>query len=277
MMHKCSNKLCHMTKKLRGFLGYSDKDGNLFGVKESSTHKMLCRFLSIQKVCFILMGILLIFLTIISPIGGFAIKRYIMKNPTVMINSLQEMDRNEREKNDVEAKDAAIGLYKEIINDKSAAFIGNKNGKKVIIELYDYACGYCKQASEEIKKVISKDKDVKVILLDYPILSMNSLLAAKASIFVAKEYSSKFNDFHFALLGLKEINADTIKKLGEKMGIPGNKLSDIMTNNTYEPQLRANYEKGAKLRANGTPVFIINEKLLIGYISQEQIESALNS
>ena len=53
--------------------------------------------------------------------------------------------------------------YKDLVKNDNL-FLGNKNGKEIIIEFFDYNCGYCKRSFPEIMELVSENKDIKIIL-----------------------------------------------------------------------------------------------------------------
>ena len=76
---------------------------------------------------------------------------YIAKNPTVIIDSLDKHYRAEQAKaQKAQQVEADKRLVDEILADKTNHVLGNPNGKFVIIEFFDYNCGWCKKTNKEI-------------------------------------------------------------------------------------------------------------------------------
>src|SRR3546814_19463389 len=90
---------------------------------------------------------------------------------------------------------------------------GAKDGDVVLVEFFDYACGYCKASLPDIDRLLSVDKGLKVVYRELPILSDDSGQAAKASLYAAKQ--SKYGLFTRPLFGAghlcKEANEDPPK------------------------------------------------------------------
>src|SRR5260370_37210170 len=57
--------------------------------------------------------------------------------------------------------------------------IGGGDGSIAIAEFYDLNCPYCRRAAGDIADLIRKNKDLKVILVVFPVLSSASIAAAR--------------------------------------------------------------------------------------------------
>ena len=64
------------------------------------------------------------------------------------------------------------------------------DGKKVFVEFFDYNCPHCREMNDVMKKLVSEDKDVKVIYKLWPMFGKDSLYAARAA--MAAKNQGKF-------------------------------------------------------------------------------------
>ncbi len=146
------------------------------------------------------------------------IKDYLINNPEVMVEiqtSLEsKMEKIQNEKMQVSIKENA----KELFQSASAPIAGNPKGDVTVIEFFDYNCGYCKKAFPDLATVIEKDRNVKVILKEFPILSKGSEEAAKVAL--AAKMQGKYWEFHRALLEAPgQANEAAALKVAEKVGL----------------------------------------------------------
>ncbi len=51
-----------------------------------------------------------------------------------------------------------------------------------MVEFFDYNCGYCKGRSRMSMKMIDADKDLKLLLKEFPILGPGLVYAARAAL-----------------------------------------------------------------------------------------------
>lgn len=152
-----------------------------------------------------------------------------------------------------------------IYNDQISPFLGNPDGDVVIVEFYDYNCGYCKESLSIIKKIIKSDPNIKVIFKELPVLAESSYTAALASL--AADKQGKFEEFHTAMLtNSKKLDDERIYEIASSVGININKLKEDMKDPLIERAIRDNSNLATKLGISGTPAFIIGDILKPGYI-----------
>ena len=53
--------------------------------------------------------------------------------------------------------------------------VGNRSGKATVAEFYDLNCPYCRKAAADIGEMISRDRELRLLLVPYPVLGIASL------------------------------------------------------------------------------------------------------
>ena len=79
-------------------------------------------------------------------------------------------------------KEIIESLSSELYNDQTSFFWGNENSELKIVEFIDYNCGYCKKTLPTISKLLKRFEDIKIVFVDFPILSNTSELASRAAL-----------------------------------------------------------------------------------------------
>ena len=75
--------------------------------------------------------------------------------------------------------------------------VGNTNGKETLIEFYDLNCPYCRKAAIDLGDMLSRDPQLRLVLVPYPVLGVASIGAARVELAVAKLGTpQQFYDFH---------------------------------------------------------------------------------
>ena len=102
------------------------------------------------------------------------IKEILLNNPEILLeaqNALEaKMDKIQAERMAVAIKEHAGELFRPA----GSPVVGNAKGDVPVIEFFDYNCGYCKKAFPDVAKLMDKDKKVRVILKEFPILAKGS-------------------------------------------------------------------------------------------------------
>ena len=184
-----------------------------------------------------------------------------------ILNKLEAIEDQNNKKN--------ISLYYEDLIRNENLFLGNRNGKDIIIEFFDYNCGYCKRSFPEIMDLVSENKNIKVILKELPVLGESSILASKASI--ASQKQNKYFDFHQELINFSGlISLSDIKKISKELGINYEQLQKDMNSNETILLINESYRLADLIGVRGTPAFIINNNLIPGAIGKNEMLRFLN-
>ena len=159
--------------------------------------------------------------------------------------------------------------------EKSKFYIGNPNGRKIIFEFFDYNCGYCKNIFSDLMDLVSDDNDLKIILIELPVLGESSILASKAA--MAANIQNKYFEMHQKLIGNKgKINLDLIKFYAEEISLDVKKLMNDI-NEIDTKYIEINYTLADKLKINGTPTFLVGDNIIPGAISKSSMKELIIS
>ena len=194
---------------------------------------------------------------------GALIKEILVNNPEILLeaqNALEaKMDKIQSERMAVAIKEHAGELFRPT----GSPIVGNANGDVPVIEFFDYNCGYCKKAFSDIAKLVDKDKKVRVIMKEFPILSKGSEEAAKVAL--AAKMQGKYWEFHRALLQSQgQANEATSLKVAEKLGLDMARLKKDMASAEVQKEIDATRELATKMGIQGTPHFIVGDRIVPG-------------
>lgn len=244
----------------------------------------LCKMPKEIKALYIITAILLI-LSIFNLTKGAStssIEAWVKENPKTMLESIEvyvkEMQGKAQEDMKSKAKEKIPEMKEEIQSSTNSGVI-NPKGKKVVVEFFDYNCGYCKQVSKTIEELSKQRKDVKVVLKQLPIFGGASMYAAQVATVVAMKYPNKFVEFHKNMMNSQNTRDEkSILNIVKKSGISVSKVERFLKSESSEIQktIDSNIKLAQALGINGTPAFIIEEELVPGAISLENIISILD-
>ena len=207
--------------------------------------------------------------------------KYVSENTKTIINAFDVYIKEEQAKMQQEQSSKANDFLKtnkeEIHNTKNKG-VANKKGEKVIVEFFDYNCGYCKMATETVSKIIKDDKNIKVIFVEMPILSEASLIAAKYATAIAMTQPEKYLKAHEALMKGEARDEASIKKILKDAGFNVFSLDKTLElkGAEIEKTLNENRELAQKLGLSGTPAFVIGDQFVPGFIEEATILELLN-
>ena len=225
-------------------------------------------FLSLATI---LINIFVYFAILTSEHNEDEIIKFLMNDKDTLPRVLEKIDLIEKYNNQEN-----IDKYYVDLKSNDEFFLGNKEGKTVIIEFFDYNCGYCKRSFPELMDLISNDSDIKVILKELPVLGESSILASKYAIAAQKQ--NKYFEMHQELINFSgQISTNDIKNISKTIGINFEQLKTDMNHDETILIIRENYRLADLIGVRGTPAFIINKKLIPGAIGKNEMVKLLKN
>lgn len=204
------------------------------------------------------------------------IREYLLQNPEILIEMSQRLEEKQAELRQTQFRDALSSLRSELFEDTSAPIIGNPNGKTVVVEFSDYNCPFCKRMAPIVHRAVESNADLKVILMEFPILGPASTYASRAAL--AAKRQGKYSEFHWGLILEKgQLSEAVVDKVAASVGLDMDKLRRDMKAPEIDRQIARNLELGTLLGIDGTPAFIAGEALARGAISEEQFHALVQS
>ena len=196
------------------------------------------------------------------------IKEFLKKNPEYIKSKLD----NYKISQENQKKQNAIKLLEDIGN---PGFF-HKQADITIYEFFDYNCGYCKSVVKTIMDVLSEDKKINFVFVEFPILSQQSYFAAKAAL--ASKKQDLYNQFHLSLMKLKgRVNEEKVFNIAKKIGLDLSQLRIDMNNPQIEQQLLKNREIAKLLGLNGTPAFVIGDIIYSGALNLNNLKELIKN
>jgi len=191
------------------------------------------------------------------------IKDYLLANPEVMleVNNVLEakMDKIQSERMAVAVKENADELFRPA----ATPIAGNTKGDVTIIEFFDYNCGYCKKAFSDVAQAIEKDKQIKVVLKEFPILSKGSEEASRVAL--AAKLQGKYWAFHRAMLENQgQANEAAALRVAEKLGLDMARIKKDMASPEVKKEIDDTRKLATKMGIQGTPHFIVGDRIIPG-------------
>jgi protein-disulfide isomerase len=201
------------------------------------------------------------------------IKEYLLGNPEVLLEAQTvleaKMDKIQAERMGVAIKENGAELYRSA----ASPIVGNAKGDVPVVEFFDYNCGYCKKAFLDLAKFMEKDKQVRVIMKEFPILAKGSEEAAKVAL--AAKLQGKYWEFHRAMLESQgQANEASALRTAEKLGLDMAKLKKDMASAEVKKEIDDTRALASKMGIQGTPHFIVGDRIIPG--APENLVELLN-
>jgi protein-disulfide isomerase len=143
-----------------------------------------------------------------------------------------------------------------LAQDPALPVIGSPNADVTIVEFSDYNCPYCKAMEPRLEALLKADRRVKLVMLEYPILTPASLVGTRAALASMKQ--GKYAKFHQALMRFEGNVTDAdIFDVAKAVGLDVARLKKDMQAPDISDRIIANFNLARGIRAFQTPVVIV--------------------
>ena len=185
------------------------------------------------------------------------VRDYLVRNPDVLREALDALqarvDSERRERIETDRRDFSVGPA---------------DARIVIVEFFDYRCSFCHAAAEWVSDLARTRRDVRIVFKELPILSPQSIEAARASL--AAMPQGRYFAFHRALMAFRgDLTSEQIDAIARRSGIDVARMRRGMDDPSVTALLEDNIGLAADLSIGGTPGFMINGELTSGFRREE--------
>jgi protein-disulfide isomerase len=189
------------------------------------------------------------------------VRDYLMEHPEVLQESIEALREKMRLQAETDAR-KNIGIYKsEMFDNKDDPVMGNPKGDVTIVEFFDYNCAFCKATYDALMDTVKADGKVRVVLKEFPILTDDSALASRIALSAKKQ--GKYEDLHRAYMKYRgKLDEKTAYKLAADVGLNMEQVKKDMASGDFDKLIRRNKEIARALGVDGTPTFIIGDRIV---------------
>ena len=154
------------------------------------------------------------------------------------------------------------------------AVAGNPDGSRVLVEFFDYACGFCRASVPDLNRLIESDDNIKVVFRELPILGEGSQKAARMALAAAKQ--GKYKAFHDAMYDAGKPTDQAIAAAARSAGLDIAAAQKFAASDAATKELQSNFELARSIGFNGTPTWIAGDKVLEGAVGYDALKKAVD-
>lgn len=190
-----------------------------------------------------------------------SVRDYLLENPEILPEAMDRL-------RDREAARVISANRASIETPFAGAWAGAADGDVVLVEFFDYACGYCRKSNADIERLIQEDPKLKVVWREWPVLGADSEAAARASLAAAQ--AGRFKPFYDTLFAAGRPTPEALAKARSAAGLTGD-----LTSAAGDRELERNFQLARNLEATGTPTFVVGDQILQGAVGYETLRDAI--
>lgn len=174
------------------------------------------------------------------------------------------------------AKAARPPSLQEVLFDPALPVLGNPDGDVSIAEFFDYMCPSCKALHPHLKRLVTEDGGIRLVMKDWPI---NGDLAEYASrMTLASVHMGVYDKTHAALMALE--GGLSVKRIDDAMraqGVDVGKVRDMLDIHLapIDALLARNGAQAKALKLLGTPGFIVGNRLFRRVVTPHELREVV--
>jgi protein-disulfide isomerase len=141
--------------------------------------------------------------------------------------------------------------------------LGNPNGSITIVDFYDTSCGPCRAMNRRIERLIARDKQIRYVPIDVPILGWQSKLGAQA--LVAARQQGRFKAMQTLLMSQAALpTLPLLRADAAQLGLDVPRFMRDLTRPATVRAVDAALRRGATLGIQEVPMVYIGQRSVPG-------------
>lgn len=203
------------------------------------------------------------------------IENFLMSDPKLLQRLSVALDETLRTEEETKAQVAITQMHDKIFNDPGQVVLGNPQGDVTLVEFFDYNCGYCRSALPDLAALLAEDPNLRVVLKEFPILSNESIDAARVGVLVG-EADVDYWTFHEALFSSRgKVDKAVALEAAATLGLSKVDLELKMGEDRVAKTIQTSYEIAQALGISGTPTYIIGNEIIPGAIGVDDLRTRI--
>jgi protein-disulfide isomerase len=209
------------------------------------------------------------------------IRDYLLSHPELLQEAMAELEKRQSLA-EAEKHRAGVKEHAEIIfSSPRHVTIGNPQGDVTVVEFFDYNCGYCKRAMDDMTNLLKTDPKIKFVLKEFPVLGEGSTQAAQVAVAVRmqdKTGGKKYLEFHQKLLaGRGPADKARAVAVAKEIGLDMARLEKDMASEEVKATLQESFKLAEALGLNGTPSYVVGSDVVIGAVGLPALKERVNN
>ena len=203
------------------------------------------------------------------------IESYLMSDPKILQRMSIALDTTLQAEERDQATTAIASMQDAIFNDPKQVVVGNPDGDVTLVEFFDYNCGYCRAALPDMAALLAEDPNLRIILKEFPILSNESIDAARVAVLVG-DADVDYWTFHEALFSSRsQVDKQVALAAAADLGLSPVGLELDMGTEAVSETIQTSYEIAKALNITGTPTYIIGNEIIPGAIGIDELRTRI--
>jgi protein-disulfide isomerase len=195
------------------------------------------------------------------------------QDPSLLRDAIVALQADDGERSQ-EASRAAIAQTRGQLVTPSDPVAGDPHGDVTIVEFFDTRCPYCRKMEPVMESFLAKDRKVRLVYKDLPILGPASVLGTKA--LLAAQKQNAYVKMREAVMKLPpDTTIGQIESSARALGLDWPRMAHDMEDPSVQVRIDANLKLAHDLGIQGTPALVIGNDLVPGAVELPELQKAV--
>jgi len=166
---------------------------------------------------------------------------------------------------------AALAAAKDSLVDPADPVAGNARGDVTIVEFFDTRCPYCRKLEPTMADLLARDRGVRLVYKDLPILGPASVLGSKA--LLAAQKQGGYEKLRDAIMAAPpQTTKAIVQEAAQRVGLDWKRLERDMDDPAIQARINVNLQLARSVGIEGTPALVIGGELIPGAADLAQLQ-----
>lgn len=202
------------------------------------------------------------------------IRDALVRDPSILRDAVEALQADQAKQQTVARTQSLAQAHQQLVADPADPVAGNPHGNVTMVVFFDTRCPYCRAMEPTVAQLIAADPNLRVVYKDLPILGPGSVMESEALMAAIRQ--GAYFRLRTALMSAPP-NADlaAVEKITKSLGLDWPRLRRDMQEAAVMKQLQTNVALAHRLGIDGTPAYIIGDRLLPGAVPLQTLEQAV--
>jgi protein-disulfide isomerase len=195
------------------------------------------------------------------------------QDPSILRDAIVALQADEGERTQ-QASRVAISQSRSQLVTPADPVVGDPQGDVTIVEFFDTRCPYCRKLEPVMDNLLGKDRKVRLVYKDLPILGPASVLGTKA--LLAAQKQDAYAKMREAVMKLPpDTTIAQIETSARALGLDWQRMARDMESPAVQARIDANLKLAHELGIQGTPALVIGDDLIPGALELPELQKAV--
>lgn len=197
------------------------------------------------------------------------VREALLRNPEIILEVFEVLEQQQQ-------ASASLEDQRLIARYEADLFGEVPSSAPVLVEFFDYNCGYCRRSRLELDALAARHEELHVVLMQLPILGEPSLELARLMLALEVLHGREvYVETHQALMSFEGNPSAAFEEVLADLGLDADAIVAVSRTEEVDERLAAAQRLAHELGISGTPAFVTRHEIIRGYADAQVLERAV--